>query len=73
MGGGKKAITAFLYVTQFGDLTRELQCSWRMSSTLAFALLEHLAPTMKVGSSVHNVKKNLLFKAEFRHMAVIPA
>lgn len=71
--GEKKAITAFLYMSQFGDLTRELECSWCMSSTPAFALLEHLASKMKLESSVYNVKKNCIFKAEFRNMTVLTA
>jgi len=33
-----------------------------MSSTPAFAQSEDLATIMKLGSSVHNVKKNCLFK-----------
>lgn len=41
-----------------------------MSSTPAFALSEDLASTVKRGSSVHNAKKNCLFKAEHRNPSV---
>lgn len=41
-----------------------------MISTPAFALSEDLASTVKRGSSVHNAKKNCLFKTEHRNPSV---